>query len=198
MDAPSIPTRDLPSLSKQIEKVVEYRFLAEVTAELFRRRATFDVLRGEVDAHGHDIVIEVDGLFRHIQLKATVHGGKRASVTVNVSLAAKPSGCVVWAYYNPADFSLLRFRWFGGPPGNPLPLAKNATVAKHTRPNVHGKKAERPNHRVVKRDHTTMVENVTALVDLLFGSASGSPGEAQIGSACQLSQTFPAEAGMSS
>lgn len=41
---------------------------------------------------GYDVVVDAKGIVRHIQLKATVAGGKRRPVTVNTGLADKPAG----------------------------------------------------------------------------------------------------------
>lgn len=169
MEVPPLRDRDLMAQSKRIEQVLEYRFLAELTGELLKRARDFDVLRGEVDCHGHDIVVEVEGVFRHIQLKATVLRGRRARVTLNTALAKKPSGCVVWMTYDPEKLSLVRFRFFGGKPGHPLPLDEKAAIAKHVRPNASGAKAERANHRILTRQSFQAVESIEAIVDLLFG-----------------------------
>lgn len=155
-------------ISSLIEKVLEYRFLGSVTAELLRRGLAFEVLRSDVDSHGHDLVIEATGVVRHIQLKAMIAEGKRAGVTINSRLSRKPSACVIWMTYNPDAFELLSFGWFGGAPGEPLPsLGKQQ--GRHTKSDASGLKALRPLHRIVKRRQFTWVADVRILVDLLFG-----------------------------
>lgn len=99
-----------PYRSSAREKVLEYRFLADLTAELFLRDMGFDVLRSDVDALGHDLVIEANGVIRHIQLKAMYRGGKRTRLTANIRLAARPSGCIVWMIYDPVTLGLVSFR----------------------------------------------------------------------------------------
>lgn len=153
------------------EKVLEYRFLADLTAELMCRGIDFDVLRSDVDAWGADLVVWARGVFRHIQLKAMIEGGKRSHVTINTRLAASPSGCVIWMTYDPRTFRIGNFLWFGGAPGEPLPSLGN-TVARHTRGNSSGEKRERPDHRVVKRSSFIELTSIAQLADLLFG---GSP-----------------------
>ena len=135
-------------LSSAREKVLEYRFLADLSVELYRRGLVFDVLRSDVDAWGHDLVIEANGIVRHIQLKATYLGGKSTRVTSNMRLATRPSGCLVWMIYDPHTFGIIAFRWFGGVPGSPLPDL-GTSVAKHSRGNGGGIKAARPAHRVL-------------------------------------------------
>jgi hypothetical protein len=151
------------------EKVLEYRFLAEVTAELYRRGLEFDVLRSDVDALGHDLVIEANGIIRHIQLKATYRGGKSTRVTSNIRLATRPSGCLIWMIYDPHTLDITAFRWFGGVPGAALPDL-GTRVVKHSRCNAGGTKNERPAHRVLPRRVFSPIGDIATLVDQLFGS----------------------------
>lgn len=157
--------------SSAIEKVLEYQFLGLLTRELMYRGAEFEVLRGDVDDCGHDLVIEADGVLRHIQLKAMVRGGKRANVTVNTRLARKSSGCVVWMTWDPATLELGPFRWFGGTPGEPLPTLGDR-IAKHSKGNGKGEKNARPAHRVVPRGRFETLTSIGELADRMFGPAT--------------------------
>lgn len=165
---PSVQTHG----SSLVEKVLEYRFLGGVTAELLKRGTSFDVLRSDVDCHGHDIVIEAAGVVRHIQLKAMVAGGRRANVTVSTSLAARPSGCVVWMIYDPSSYEPTAYRWFGAVPGCPLPDLGDR-LARHSKGNAQGLKAPRSLHRVVTARRFMAVPNVERLVNLMFGRSTG-------------------------
>jgi len=156
--------------SSVLEKVLEYRFLAVLTTELLKCDIDFAVLRSDVDCDGSDLVIEAGGIIRHIQLKGIVRGGTRANVTVNTRLARKPSGCVVWMVYDPDSLELGPFRWFGATPGSPLP-ALGDKLARHSRGNAEGIKAERPAHRIVRGGLFERIDGVPALVDRLFGPA---------------------------
>jgi hypothetical protein len=161
--------------SSALEKVLEHRFVAELSAALWKRgNSDFEVLRSEVDRHGYDLVIEANGVIRHIQLKALRRGGKRASVALNTRLATKPSGCVVWMVYAPADLSLGPFMWFGGEPGERLPELGDR-VARHTKGNAQGVKTERPDHRIVRKGAFEVIGSMEALAERLFG-----PGPSQI------------------
>ncbi len=64
----------------------------------------------------------------------------------------------------------LRFKYgfFGSAPGEPLSL-KGFKTAKHTKANAEGVKLERPGLRVVPAGQFKRVNDITALVDLLFG-----------------------------
>lgn len=171
MNAPSPAGMGRPERSNCIEKVVEYRFLADLTAELLRRDLDFEVLRGDVDAYGYDLVIEVGALSRHIQLKSAYKGAKTKSQSVSVLLSAKPSGCLVWITYDPKTFNLVSFRFLGGLPGEPFLLAADAPVALSTRYNKDGVRTSRPNHRKAKRESMKLVTEISDLADLLFGAA---------------------------
>ncbi len=55
-----------------------------------------EVMKPEVDNAGCDVVLEDNNIIRHIQLKTSKFGGKTSGQKVNVRLANKPSGCIVW------------------------------------------------------------------------------------------------------
>lgn len=157
--------------SSALEKVLEHRLVAELASALWQAGIPdFEILRAEVDAHGYDLVIEAAGIMRHIQLKAMVQGGRRRDVGVNLRLAAKPSGCVVWMIYDPATLSLGPFRWFGGEPGEQLPTLGDRVV-RHSKGNADGVKLERAGHRLVPRSRFITLNGIEALADALFGIA---------------------------
>ena len=70
-------------LSGAREKILEHRLVSDLAELMMRRGVAIDVMRGEFDAHGHDVVLEAAGVLRHVQLKAMVTGGKRRDVNVN-------------------------------------------------------------------------------------------------------------------
>ena len=72
--APTWP-RALTHTSSMREKVFEHKLLAELGLELMERGIEFEVLHGETDRDGHDIVLEAGGILRHVQLKVTITGG---------------------------------------------------------------------------------------------------------------------------
>ena len=166
----SPPTDLRTHRSSVLEKVLEYRFVAALTTELFRRDIEFAVLRSDVDCDGSDLVIEANGIIRHIQLKGVVRGGARANVTINTRLAAKPSGCVVWMVYDPDSLELGPFRWFGATPGSPLPPLGDR-LGRHSKANAQGVKTERPAHRIVRGGLFERLDSIPELVDRLFGAA---------------------------
>ncbi|MBB6503774.1 hypothetical protein F4693_000729 [Sphingomonas endophytica] len=148
--------------------------LAQLGLELDARGVEYDELRSAVDREGFDVLLEAGGIARHIQVKVKVLGGARGEVTINTRLAAKPSGCVVWLTFDPVARDFSEIQWFGGKPGAPLPDT-GTIVARHTRANSQGVKAERPNHRVVKARHFERLGNIAHLVDRLFGCLPAAP-----------------------
>ncbi|WP_145349641.1 hypothetical protein [Roseimaritima multifibrata] len=158
--------------SSFFEQLVEHVFISELLQEVYYRFGmVVEVLRSEIDASGYDVVFECNNIVRHVQLKTSRVGGKTSRQKVNIALADKPSGCVVWIIRNEdsADCRMkLTYRFFGGPPGMPLPSLDGFSIAKHTKGNKDGLKTERPAIRVVNKGQFTPVETTTELVTRLF------------------------------
>ncbi len=158
------------------ERLIEHLFVGELLRALWLGGIPqVEVLRSEVDGAGYDVVLECRSITRHVQLKAARLGGTRANVGVNVNLANKPSGCVIWVYFNPKSLQLGPFYWFGGPPGRPLPPLSHFKVGRHTKGDASGHKAKRPNIRVVPKGQFVKVDTVTELVTRLFGTPERKP-----------------------
>lgn len=156
-------------VSSYQERLLEYLLIGELLKALWKRGHTdVEILRSEVDASGYDVVMEVSSCLRHIQLKATRRGGKRASVNANVKLASKPGGCLVWYYFDDESLDLGPFYWFGGEPGEGLPDLGDR-VAKHTKADSTGLKAERPNLRLVNKGRFDRLDSIDQLLERLFG-----------------------------
>jgi len=160
-----------PEHSVLREKVIEHTFLAELSRSLLLDLAMpFEVLRSEFDAFGYDVVIEANRLLRHIQLKATAATGSRAHVDVQVALADKPGGCVVWVFVDPATLLLGPFLWFGGKPGFPLPPLGDRAV-RHSRGDSDGTKKVRAGLRRLPKGSFTRFNTMRDLAMAMFGSA---------------------------
>ncbi len=125
-------------------------------------------MRDEIDAHGRDLVVECEGVFRPIQLKAMALNGKKQEVPVNIRLARVPSACIIWLTYDLLTLEIAGIRWFGGAPGQTLPDLGDR-IAKRTRPNSDGVKVERTGHRTLRRSQFTILPDMAALADRLFG-----------------------------
>lgn len=153
------------------EKVLERVFLTELSKVLLIDFGTpFEVLRSEFDANGYDVVVEARGIIRHLQLKATRMGGKRASVDVNLALADKPGGCVIWFMADPATLAIGPFYWLGGAPGERLTIPAGS-VARHSRANAAGFKAERRALRRVPMGRFDRMATMEDVATSLFGTS---------------------------
>ena len=68
------PTADNHESSSR-EKMLEHVFVSELLQEAwFRYGRTLEVLRSEVDSAGYDLVLEFNGVIRHVQLKSSRRG----------------------------------------------------------------------------------------------------------------------------
>jgi hypothetical protein len=164
---------DLSLKSSFYEQVVEHVFIAEVLQEaLFGFGQTVEVLRSEVDSSGYDLVFECNGILRYVQLKTSKHDAKRQSVNVNIALAKKPGGCVVWLVrdHDPATRRIkLAYLFFGGGTDQMLPDLDGFRMGKHAKGDSTGKKNVRPSIRLVPKKRFTKLTTTQALVEKLFG-----------------------------
>src|SRR5689334_12979610 len=103
----------------------------------------FEVLQPQVDDSGYDLVLEANGIVRHIQLKSSFEEAATKQVKASIRLMTKPSACVVWVHFDPATMLLGPFLWFGGAPGERIPDISPFRIAKLTRGNSTGFKKER-------------------------------------------------------
>ncbi|MBV1868416.1 MAG: hypothetical protein KUG69_11005 [Marinosulfonomonas sp.] len=156
------------------EQYIEYGFLADLCREMWRRDQAVDVLHCHTDRSGYDVVLEADGIQRHVQLKSSFEGAKTSRQKINVRLSGKPSGCIIWIRFDPLTLKQTSYLWFGDAPGEPLPGIGNR-IAKHSKGDREGTKAERPDIRVVNRGQFSRIETISALTDLLFGCPDALP-----------------------
>lgn len=151
------------------EKLIEHLFVSEMLKlSWLKGDCQLEVLKPEVDNAGCDIVLENNNIIRHIQLKASKLGGTTPSQKVNIRLASKPSGCVVWIVFDENTLELCYFHFFGSEAGIPLIGLENAKIAKHTKANAQGLKAERPNIRTVNKGQFIRYDSIEALYNVLF------------------------------
>lgn len=156
--------------SVEREKLFERQLIGEIVRRMLLRGRRCEVLRAEFDASGHDVLLESDGVSRHVQLKAMRGDGRRMDVNIHTALAAKPSGCVIWMLVDPANLTTTGFLWFGGRPGEPLPPLGDRVV-KHTKANADGVKTDRPGLREVRRSRFEKLQDIDQLIERLFGTA---------------------------
>ena len=155
------------------EKLVEHLFLGELLKLSWQNGdCSLEIIKPEVDNSGYDVVVEDNGVIRHIQLKASVVGGKTANQKIHTKLQEKPSGCVIWIYFDEHTLKLGPFLFFGGAPKNSLPNINDEKVAKHSKANQYGEKAERQNIRVIRKGLFKVLEKPEEIYEELFGKKS--------------------------
>ena len=151
------------------EQALGHLFLGQILAEMWRsNQRDIEVLKGEVDRAGYDLVLESNGYIRHVQLKSSFIGSKVRNVSVGTKLLAKPGGCVIWLEFDAESLKIERYFWFGGPPGQALPDL-GARISRHSKANSIGVKAERPMHRELSKSRFEAISDVGQLVIRLFG-----------------------------
>ena len=168
LDAPPDTTPDYVHSTLR-ERIVEHLFIAGALQRLWQLGLRdVEVLRAEFDAGGYDLVMSVGSMVRYIQFKTTTDNGKAASTKIGLKLMNKPSGCVLWIIVN-SGLEPQSYLWFGGLPGEALPDISSLKVARHSKANVAGVKAERPGHRVVPRSRFDKLGNLDDVLQRLFG-----------------------------
>ena len=152
------------------EVLIEHLFVGEIMRCLWLRGVSrFEVLRPQVDDSGYDLLFEANSIMRHVQLKSSMTSATTAEVHASMNLLTKPRACVIWIHFDPATMALGPYFWFGGQPGERMPDIAGFKTARHVRANSEGKKAERPNHRVLPRFRFERIDGIGALIARLFG-----------------------------
>ncbi|SHK52435.1 hypothetical protein [Hymenobacter psychrotolerans] len=174
------------------EQVVEHLFIAELLQEAWLRfNRVVEVMRSEVDAYGYDLVLECQGIVRHVQLKTSRQDAATSRQKVGVALCTKPSGCVVWIKRKEDKSDTKRFKlsylFFGNSPGQPLQSLLEIEAdgkpkfpeATHTKPSKDGNYNVRKAMRLVRKQHFVPKVSqgkegmtMTDLFTYLFGPAS--------------------------
>lgn len=153
------------------EKLIEHLFIGEVLKHAWRHgMQNIEVSKPEVDNRGYDVVFEHGGVIRHVQLKSSYLGSRTSRQQINIALAQKPSGCVIWIFFDQETLDLGPFLFFGGLPGRKLPDISQLKIARHTKGDATGMKKERPNIRVINKGSFSKLETLADVVKTLFGS----------------------------
>lgn len=151
------------------EKLIEHLLVSELLKLSWQRGdCSLEIAKPEVDNKGYDLIAENDGVVRHIQLKAAHHGSSTSEQKVHLALAGKPSGCVLWVYFDERTLELGPFLLFAGRAGEPLPSLSGFRVGKHTKANAEGRKTERPFIRVIPKGRFRRIDTIDALFSALF------------------------------
>lgn len=157
--------------SSHREALLEHLFAGEVMKHLWRRGDwRLEVLKPQVDDSGYDLVLEANSIVRHVQLKSSFRGSTVRDTKVNLLLAAKPSGCIVFLWFDQQTLELGPFLFFGAAPGQKLPDLAGMRIGKHTKSNAEGVKTERPNIRTIPLSKFERLGSIEQVVTRLFGS----------------------------
>jgi hypothetical protein len=151
------------------EQALGHIFLGQLLAFMWRNGGRdIEVLKSEVDRGGYDVVLESNGIIRHIQRKSSFRGSKVREVDVSTKLLRKPGGCILWLEFDRENLAIERYFWFGGNAGTALPDL-GVRVSRHSKGNSEGEKNERPIHRVLTRGRFEALVNISEVVEKLFG-----------------------------
>lgn len=153
------------------EMLLEHLFVSEVMRCMWKQDLRrVELLKGQVDNAGYDVVLTEGEITRHIQLKSAFVGAKAPSVKINRALAEKSSGCVIWMFFDPQTLVLDHFLWFGSPPHQPFPALNDFRIAKHVKANAQGIKSERPSIKVIPKRCFERLETIDDIIVKLFGT----------------------------
>lgn len=151
------------------EKLIEHLFIGELLKlSWLHYKCSLEIAKPEVDNSGYDVIAESSGIVRHIQIKTSVIGGKTANQKVHLRLSEKPSGCIVWIYFDDITMSLGPFLFFGDYAGMPLPGITGYKTAKHSKGDKDGFKAERPNMRIIPKGKFKKIDSIEGIYEQLF------------------------------
>jgi hypothetical protein len=151
------------------EQALGHLFLGQLLTFMWQSGGRdIEVLKSEVDRGGYDVVLEANGVIRHIQLKSSFRGSKVREVDVSTKLLRKPGGCILWLEFDRESLAIERFYWFGGNAGTALPDL-GSRVSRHSKGNSNGEKNERPIHRVLTKGRFEALTNISEVVENLFG-----------------------------
>ena len=151
------------------EQALGHVFLGQLLTFMWQSGARdIEVLKSEVDRGGYDLVLEANGIIRHVQLKSSFRGSKVREVDVSTKLLRKPGGCVLWIEFDSESLGIGRFYWFGGKAGTALPDL-GLRISRHSKGNSDGEKNERPIHRVLTRGRFEPLADIRNVAKKLFG-----------------------------
>jgi hypothetical protein len=151
------------------EKLIEHLFVGELLKlSWIYGDCQIEISKPEVDNSGYDIIAEANGIIRHIQIKSSYIGGKTAKQKIHIKLSEKPSGCVVWIYFDEKTLSFGPYYFLGFENAAPLKSIIDAKVAKHSKGDKDGFKAQRPNIREVNKGAFVKFDTIDSLYNALF------------------------------
>lgn len=171
--------------SRFIENMIEHAFISEIVQEAWiMNNGKLEILRPEVDDSGYDIVLSWKNKIRYIQLKTSEEEAKTKKQKLNIALADKPNGCIIWIIRK-IDNTTKRFKFkylfFGSKFGKPFPDIEKYKTATHTKGNAEGKKKERLNIKEIPKKRFVEYNSCSDLFTVLFGKNRKYPLAGQCG-----------------
>ena len=155
------------------EKLIEHLFIGKLLMlSWMNKEYSLEISKPEIDNSGYDLIIESLGILRHIQIKTSYLGSSTSRQNVHIALSKKSSGCIIWIYFDEENLQLGPFLFYGGKPGEPLPDIDKLRIARHTKGDADGYKAERPNIRVINKGAFSRFETIEDLYSALFGQCN--------------------------
>lgn len=156
------------------EKLIEHLFIGELLKLAWQNGDSLEIAKPEVDNQGYDLIVEINSVIRHIQLKSTKVGGKASRQNIHLALSRKPAGCVIWIYFDEQTLTLGPFLYFGGAAADaPMGNLSDLNVAMHTKCDTKGLKKDRPNLRRVNKGAYTRYKSIPELYAKLFAVYKG-------------------------
>jgi hypothetical protein len=125
------------------EQALGHLFLGQLLAFMWQNGGRdIEVLKSEVDRGGYDVVLEANGIIRHVQLKSSFRGSKVREVDISTKLLHKPGGCILWLEFDRENLAIEGYYWFGGKAGTALPDL-GVRISRHSKADSNGKKNPR-------------------------------------------------------
>src|SRR5260370_29363772 len=104
------------------EQALGHVFLGQLLTFMWQSGARdIEVLKSEVDRGGYDVVLEANGIIRHVQLKSSFRGSKVREVDVRTKLLRKPGGCILWLEIDSESPAIERYFLVCGQGRDPVP-----------------------------------------------------------------------------
>jgi hypothetical protein len=163
----------LAERSSYVENVLRHALIAELSSVVWSRdpSAALQVFNTEVDDAGFDIVLSLGSQVRYVQLKQTHDQKVPSHCSVRLSFSDLPGSCVVLMSHTIPQLRLTQFRFFGGPPGEPMKSITELRLSKLPgRRGASGERKTRANYRDVSVRSFTGPYSAAQLLDVLFPS----------------------------
>jgi len=161
--------RDTSENSTYLEKALHHIFLGSILQYMWSKDLSLlEIYSSEVDNNGFDVILSTETVTRYIQLKATNIHASRSRVDVNIRLAKKNGGCLIWMFYDPFSLEITEYLFFGGEIGKPFPNISQFKTGQYTRINASGERPFRKNIKLIPKRYFERIPNIALLVQKLF------------------------------